>query len=183
MRLATIRNESGVEQLCFGLGDRFTPVNGARSGTHFSHDLQGVLQNGELPRLVDFLNGLTSHQRARLSHGPHSLSDARFGPLYRRPRKIWGIGLNYADHARDLSESPPTGEPASFMKPDTAIIGPGDPVRLPIMSNRVTGEAELAIIIGTECRNVPREDWLSVVGGFTTVVDMTAEDILRRNPR
>ncbi|NUP90072.1 MAG: fumarylacetoacetate hydrolase family protein, partial [Candidatus Sumerlaeia bacterium] len=107
----------------------------------------------------------------------------RFAPLLRRPRKIWGIGLNYREHAADLAETSPTAEPASFMKPDTAIIGPGETIRIPLLSERTTGEAELGIVIGRRCRDVPREAWLDAVAGFTTILDMTAEDILRRNPR
>jgi 2-keto-4-pentenoate hydratase/2-oxohepta-3-ene-1,7-dioic acid hydratase in catechol pathway len=52
-------------------------------------------------------------------------------PLYRRPRKIWGIGLNYVEHAGDLSERAPSDEPVSFMRPDTTIIGPDDEIVLP----------------------------------------------------
>ena len=48
-----------------------------------------------------------------------------YGPLYRRPRKIWGIGLNYVEHAGDLSETAPSDEPETFMRLDTTIIGPG----------------------------------------------------------
>lgn len=106
-----------------------------------------------------------------------------YGPLYRRPRKIWGIGLNYAEHAEDLSESAPAEEPASFMRPDTTIIGPGDEILLPDQSGRVTGEAELAAVIGREAKNISVEDAPSMVAGFTSVLDMTAEDILRKNPR
>jgi 2-keto-4-pentenoate hydratase/2-oxohepta-3-ene-1,7-dioic acid hydratase in catechol pathway len=69
------------------------------------------------------------------------------------------------------------------MRPDTTIIGPGEEVVLPTQSERVTAEAELAVIIGREAKDVPEEDAPSVVAGFTTVLDMTAEDILRRNPR
>lgn len=111
------------------------------------------------------------------------LDTVSYAPLYRRPRKIWGIGLNYAEHAGDLSESAPREEPASFMRPDTTIIGPGDEVVLPRQSDRVTGEAELAVVIGRETKDVSVEEAPSVVAGFTTVLDMTAEDILRRNPR
>lgn len=105
------------------------------------------------------------------------------GPPYRHPRKIWGIGLNYRAHAADLDEKAPTSEPASFMKPDTAIIGPGDSIQIPLLSHKTTGEAELGIVLGRVCRDVPRADWLANVAGFTTIIDMTAEDILRRNPR
>jgi 2-keto-4-pentenoate hydratase/2-oxohepta-3-ene-1,7-dioic acid hydratase in catechol pathway len=69
------------------------------------------------------------------------------------------------------------------MRPDTTIIGPGEEIGLPDQSSRVTAEAELAIVIGREAKDVPEEEAPSVVAGFTTVLDMTAEDILRRNPR
>lgn len=108
---------------------------------------------------------------------------ARSAPPYRRPRKIWGIGLNYAAHAADLSESTPTGMPGSFMKPDTTVIGPGDAICIPALSEKTTAEAELGVIIGRQCRNVQPENWREVVAGFTAIIDMTAEDILRRNPR
>ncbi len=106
-----------------------------------------------------------------------------YGPLYRRPRKIWGIGLNYAEHAGDLNETPPGIEPASFMRPDTTIIGSGEEIRLPEQSDRITGEAELGVVIGRKTKDVSVEEAPFVIAGFTTVLDMTAEDILRRNPR
>lgn len=111
-------------------------------------------------------------------------SDIRFGTPLEQFGKLWGIGLNYADHASDLSEDPPE-EPASFMKPATALTGPGGPIRLPPteQSDRVTAEAELAVVIGRTCRDVAEADAMDVVAGFVPVIDMTAEDILQRNPR
>lgn len=106
-----------------------------------------------------------------------------YAPLYRQPRKIWGIGLNYLEHAADLHEVSPDTEPASFMKPDTAIIGSGDTIQVPMQSERTTAESELGIIIGKTCKNVSEEDALDVVAGYTTIIDMTAEDILQKNPR
>jgi 2-keto-4-pentenoate hydratase/2-oxohepta-3-ene-1,7-dioic acid hydratase in catechol pathway len=108
---------------------------------------------------------------------------ADYAPLYRHPRKIWGIGLNYVEHAADLSEKAPNEEPASFMKPDTTIIGPNDTIRIPPQSERTTAEAELGIVIGKECKDVSEEEAPGVIAGFTTVIDMTAEDILQKNPR
>lgn len=107
----------------------------------------------------------------------------QYAPLFRTPTKIWGIGLNYAAHAQDLSERPPTSLPASFMKPTTSIIGYGDDIQIPTLSQKTTAEAELGVIIGKRCKNVSRKDWLDVVAGFTTIIDMTAEDILKQNPR
>jgi 2-keto-4-pentenoate hydratase/2-oxohepta-3-ene-1,7-dioic acid hydratase in catechol pathway len=69
------------------------------------------------------------------------------------------------------------------MRPDTTIIGPGEEIRLPEQSGRVSGEAELGLIIRREARNVSEEEAPSVVAGLTTILDMTAEDILRKNPR
>jgi 2-keto-4-pentenoate hydratase/2-oxohepta-3-ene-1,7-dioic acid hydratase in catechol pathway len=101
---------------------------------------------------------------------------------YRRPRKILGIGLNYRAHADDLAAESPT-EPASFLKGDHTIIGPGEPIVLPPQSRRVTAEAELGLVIGRECRDVEEEDALDHVAAVCTVLDQTAEDILQRNPR
>lgn len=98
--------------------------------------------------------------------------------------KLWGIGLNYAEHATDLDETRPD-EPASFMKPATAATGPGGPIRLPptSQSERVTAEAELGLVIGRTCRGVSVEEAEDVIAGYVPIIDMTAEDILQRNPR
>jgi 2-keto-4-pentenoate hydratase/2-oxohepta-3-ene-1,7-dioic acid hydratase in catechol pathway len=185
MRLATLRNEHGDESLHYFHDRHFIPVEGVAAvfGAFFPNSLQEVLESGALPQMVEWWNRESDERLPRMPELSLPEPLAVFAPLYRRPRKIWGIGLNYRAHAADLNEVSPTAEPASFMKPDTSIIGPGDAIRLPAMSERVTGEAELAIIIGKECRDVAQSDWLSVVAGFTTVLDMTAEDILRRNPR
>ncbi|MGH8868794.1 MAG: fumarylacetoacetate hydrolase family protein [Actinomycetes bacterium] len=110
------------------------------------------------------------------------LEDVRFTAPYRRPRKLWGIGLNYVEHASDLAETVPE-EPASFMKGDHTIIGPGDPIPLPPQSDRVTAEAELGLVIGRTCHHVAPEEALDYVWGAVPVLDQTAEDILARNPR
>lgn len=101
---------------------------------------------------------------------------------YRRPRMIWGIGLNYREHAGDLTESVPT-EPASFIKADHTVIGPGEPIPIPHQSERTTSEAELGLVIGSPCRNVDEAAALDHVFGVCTILDQTAEDILERNPR
>jgi 2-keto-4-pentenoate hydratase/2-oxohepta-3-ene-1,7-dioic acid hydratase in catechol pathway len=109
-------------------------------------------------------------------------SGVEFGAPYRHPRLIWGIGLNYVDHAADLSEQVPE-EPASFIKGDHTVIGPGEPIPVPPQSTRTTAEGELALVIGRHCRNVSESEALDHVAGVVTVLDQTAEDILERNPR
>jgi 2-keto-4-pentenoate hydratase/2-oxohepta-3-ene-1,7-dioic acid hydratase in catechol pathway len=113
-----------------------------------------------------------------------SPENASFGSPLAEYGKLWGIGLNYADHAADLDEDRPT-EPASFMKPSSAATGPGGPIRLPPreVTDRVTAEAELAVVVGRTCSNVSRDEVDDVVAGYVPVIDMTAEDILGRNPR
>ena len=127
-------------------------------GAFFPSSLQEVLEGGVLSGMMEWWNREADERLPRMPEFSLPEPLALFGPLYRRPRKIWGIGLNYREHAAALHEGPPSAEPGSFMKPDTAIIGPGDAICLPALSERVTGEAELAIIIGKECRNVPQED-------------------------
>lgn len=99
-------------------------------------------------------------------------------------RKLWGIGLNYVAHAGDLDEDAPE-EPASFMKPATAATGPSGPIRLPPrdISDRVTAEAELAVVIGRTATDISENEAEDVIAGYVPVIDMTAEDILQRNPR
>jgi 2-keto-4-pentenoate hydratase/2-oxohepta-3-ene-1,7-dioic acid hydratase in catechol pathway len=111
-------------------------------------------------------------------------SDITFGTPLERFGKFWGIGLNYEEHAGDLDEERPE-EPASFMKPPSVLAGPSGPIRLPPteQSERVTAEAELAFVMGRTCRNVDEGDFECVVAGFLPVIDMTAEDVLQRNPR
>ncbi|MEU9303163.1 fumarylacetoacetate hydrolase family protein [Streptomyces sp. NPDC048269] len=96
---------------------------------------------------------------------------------------IWGAGLNYKGHSADLNAQQPTSGPGSYLRPGNCLIGNGQDIELPSQSKRVTAEAELGLIIGTECKNVRREEWRSVVAGVTAVLDMTAEDVIRENPR
>jgi 2-keto-4-pentenoate hydratase/2-oxohepta-3-ene-1,7-dioic acid hydratase in catechol pathway len=107
-----------------------------------------------------------------------------FSTPLERIGKLWGIGLNYADHASDLNEERPR-EPASFMKPSSTVTGPGGPIRLPSrdITDRVTAEAELALVIGRTCSHVTDAEVDDAIAGYVPVIDMTAEDILDRNPR
>jgi 2-keto-4-pentenoate hydratase/2-oxohepta-3-ene-1,7-dioic acid hydratase in catechol pathway len=105
-----------------------------------------------------------------------------FTAPYHRPRKAWGIGLNYVEHADDLA-APVPDEPVIFLKGEHTIIGPGEPIPVPRQSRRTTAEAELGLVIGRECRDVSEAQALSYVAGVVPVLDQTAEDILERNPR
>jgi 2-keto-4-pentenoate hydratase/2-oxohepta-3-ene-1,7-dioic acid hydratase in catechol pathway len=96
------------------------------------------------------------------------------------PTKIVCIGRNYAAHAAELgNEVPP--EPLIFLKPPSAIIGPGSPIRLPALSERVEHEAELVLVIGRQCRDLSEENALDVLLGFTCGNDVTARDLQRKD--
>ena len=182
MRLASA-NIGGNEVAVVVHDGAAVPVAGIPNPQGWPTDLFSLLESGKLDDLRRLWNDLSEKEVEDLSGRSIPVSDLAYAPLYRRPRKIWGIGLNYAEHAGDLDETAPSDEPASFMRPDTTIIGPGDEILLPEQSQRVTVEAELAIVIGRKAKNVSEGDAPSVVAGFTTVLDMTAEDILRKNPR
>ena len=177
MRLATVRDRGAETAAVVTTGGVATleALNRVYSMS-WSTDLFFLVESGEFFKLQEWLGRL---QNIEETVPPGRLA---YGPLYRRPRKIWGIGLNYTGHAGDLDAAPPE-EPASFMKPDTTIIGPEDNILLPESSAKVTAEAELGVVIGRRIRNISPEEALSAIAGFVPVIDMTAEDILRRNPR
>ncbi len=182
MRLATIRVK-GEETATIVTSTGIVPLKEVNDklGQNWATDMLELISLGQVRQLN---NWYRIEGKELVENIPAiAKEEAVFCPLYRKPRKIWGIGLNYVDHAADLAEKAPSEEPASFMKPDTTIIGPGEKIKIPWQSHKTTAESELGVIIGTECKDVKHEDWLDVVAGFTTVIDMTAEDILRKNPR
>lgn len=92
------------------------------------------------------------------------------------PSKIVAVGKNYAAHAQEMGGEVPL-EPMIFLKPSTAVIGPGDPITLPEQSERVEHEAELAVVIGRLCSEVPIRRVPEVVLGYTCANDVTARDL------
>ncbi len=94
------------------------------------------------------------------------------------PSKVVAIGRNYAEHAAEMGGGVPD-VPVTFFKPSTSVIGPGDPLPYPSFSQEVHHEAELAVVIGRMCREVPRERVQDVILGYTCANDVTARDIQR----
>ena len=115
---------------------------------------------------------------------PIPLSDVELRLPYNEPPKIWCVGLNYKSHAEDIQAAQPE-EPGSFMKPASCMFQPGGEILLPPpeVSDDVDAEGELAVVMGRSCRFVPREKAQQVVYGYTTTLDLTALDVLRKNPR
>ena len=108
----------------------------------------------------------------------HRLEDVRLvAPIIPRS-KIVGVGRNWADHAKELGNEVPTS-PQFFLKPNTSVVGPNEPVTLPSWSDEVSYEAELAVVIGTICKDVPVSRVDDVVFGYTVGNDLTARDAQR----
>ncbi|HEX4728099.1 MAG TPA: fumarylacetoacetate hydrolase family protein [Jatrophihabitans sp.] len=103
-----------------------------------------------------------------------ALADVRLlAPIL--PSKVLAVGRNYAAHAAELGNDVPE-RPLIFLKPSTSVIGTGDLIRLPVDSQQVEHEAELALVIGKLAKDVPRERALDVVFGYTCAYDVTARD-------
>src|SRR6187200_1390563 len=108
----------------------------------------------------------------------HQLADVRLlAPVLPRS-KVVGIGRNYAAHAAEMGGDVPT-EPLMFLKPNTSVVGPGDPIFYPPQTSNLHYEGELAVVIGRICRDVPVEKATDVILGYTVANDVTARDLQR----
>jgi 2-keto-4-pentenoate hydratase/2-oxohepta-3-ene-1,7-dioic acid hydratase in catechol pathway len=149
-----------------------TEIN-ARHGTTIPNDLLSIIQQGSTSQLSGF---------EELAAVPYT----EIIPLlpYDTPPKIWCIGLNYRSHADDIQAVQPE-EPGSFMKPASCMFAPEGEIVLPPadVSDDVDAEGELGVIVGRTCRFVPAEKVKDVIFGYTTTLDLTALDVLRKNPR
>jgi 2-keto-4-pentenoate hydratase/2-oxohepta-3-ene-1,7-dioic acid hydratase in catechol pathway len=106
------------------------------------------------------------------------LSEVRLLPPV-LPSKVVAYGRNYADHAAELGNEVPDA-PFAFFKPSTSVIGTGDEIAVPSISRDLHHEAELAVVIGRMCREVPRERVADVIFGYTCANDVTARDVQKR---
>lgn len=93
-----------------------------------------------------------------------------------RPGAIYALGRNYPAHARESGHEPPK-EPIIFSKSPNAVIGPNEPVIYKNFLTRVDPEAELAVVIGECGSNIPEDEALSYVAGYTCLNDVTARDL------
>jgi 2-keto-4-pentenoate hydratase/2-oxohepta-3-ene-1,7-dioic acid hydratase in catechol pathway len=119
---------------------------------------------------------------ARVAPGPRlALADVTLHAPVLRPPKILGIGLNYADHARETNQQTPE-VPLVFNKQVTAASGPLDPIVRPRVSRQLDYEGELGFVIGRRCRHVPRASAREVIAGFVVVNDVSVRDWQRRTP-
>jgi 2-keto-4-pentenoate hydratase/2-oxohepta-3-ene-1,7-dioic acid hydratase in catechol pathway len=97
-----------------------------------------------------------------------------------RPSKIVCVGRNYVDHAKELG-NPVPAEPLIFLKPVSSLIPTGAPIVYPAISEFVSFEGELGVIIGKRTRNVRAEDAAASIFGYTCVNDVTARDLQKKD--
>ncbi len=153
---------------------RFTTGDDPRYGV-VSGDLD---EHGELPEdaVISVLKGDPMYVGIEPTGEQVPLPDARLlAPVIPRS-KVVAIGRNYAAHAAEMGSDVPT-EPLMFIKPNTSVVGPGDPVSYPRQSREVHFEGELAVVIGRICRDVPVERATDVIFGYTIANDVTARDL------
>lgn len=153
MRIARAQLADG--RICFGLADggQFQPLN----GSPFDPSAGGLAPAGPAVPL-DAVRLLAPCQ----------------------PSKVVCIGRNYVEHAAEHGVDVPS-EPLVFLKPPSAIVGPGAPVVLTPLSQRVEHEAELVVVIGRRARRLTQDNALDAVLGYTCGNDVTARDLQRRD--
>lgn len=116
----------------------------------------------------------------------HKLADVKVVTPIARPGKLLGVAANYQDHVLESGGEPLDRSrisPRLFLMPPTALIGPGDDIPYPKVSQEVDWEAELAVVIGKQARDVDEQDALSVVAGYAASNDVSARSMDYGYPR
>ena len=97
-----------------------------------------------------------------------------------RPGKIVCVGRNYVDHAKELGNPVPV-EPLIFLKPPSSLIGTGDSIVYPTLTQNLNFEGELGVVIGARARHIPAADADKYIFGYTCVNDVTARDLQKKD--
>src|SRR6266446_582690 len=135
--------------------------------------VRALLQQGQ-QALLEVFAWAKSQFEAR--SGLLSLDALELGPPVPDPDKIICLGVNYREHAAEAQQELPA-VPMFFAKFRNSLIGPTSPILLPRVSNQIDYEGELAVIIGTRCKDVAEPEALQYVAGYSIMNDVTARDI------
>jgi len=153
---------------------RFTPQPDAGLGTD---PLFGILEEDNQ---ISIISGDPIYHGIQRTAAKIELTKVRLlAPVIPRS-KIVCVGKNYADHAAEMGSEVPA-EPIIFLKPNTSVIGPGDTIVWPAMAPSIDYEAELAIVIGRVCKEVPKERVKDVIFGYTMANDVTSRELQKRD--
>ncbi len=176
MKLCTFTHQSTTQTGVLRNG-KILPLSevNAKAGTRLPQELLALIQQDGIEEICAASEGITASL---------PLAEVQLRLPYAVPPKVWCIGLNYKSHAEDLSAVQPE-EPGSFMKPTSSLFEPGGVIELPPeeVSNDVDAEGELGLVFGKRCRDLPLEMAHEALLGYTTTLDLTALDHLRRNTR
>jgi len=138
----------------------------------------GIVEGDPGSEWIAETQGDPLHQPVVLTGNRVQLDEVRLlTPVIPRS-KVIGIGQNYAAHALEMGFEVPV-EPLMFMVPNTAVVGPGDPVVMPRQTDEVHYEGELAVVISRMCKDVPVSRVSDVIFGYTCANDVTARDLQR----
>lgn len=133
-------------------------------------DLSGRIDDIDLRVLTpQRLEELASVDPSNLPAVPEGV---RIGPCVARIGKLVCAGLNYADHAAEAGMPVPS-EPILFLKPSSAVCGPGDDVQIPRGATKTDWEVELGVVIGTRAKYVGESDALGYVAGYCVANDVS----------
>jgi 2-keto-4-pentenoate hydratase/2-oxohepta-3-ene-1,7-dioic acid hydratase in catechol pathway len=166
MRLATIQTDHGPRVAVLS-GGRYVDLHATDSALPTS--MRGLL--GEGPSALKAAGQAARREKAVT----YPADEVKLLPPVPDPLKIVCLGLNYADHAREGGVPIPK-DPVLFSKYATALIGQGDAIVLPPVSQEVDYEAELVVVVGKGGRNIPRERAMDLVAGYTVGHDVSARD-------
>ena len=136
----------------------------------------GVVGGKDGDEIVASVVGDPLYSGVELTGEQFAVADVRLlAPVIPRS-KVVGIGRNYAAHAEELGNEVPV-DPLVFLKPNTSVIGPFDPIVYPPQTSDLHFEGELAVVIARICRDVPADRVREVIYGYTVANDVTARDL------
>lgn len=154
MRLATVR------------------VDGAHRAARVDGEVATLLDASDVGELL----ADTEWRQRAARPGPHlPVADLDYAPLVPRPDKIICVGLNYRSHIAEMGREAPA-YPTVFAKYRSSLIGAGDDIVLPAVSEMVDWEAELAVVIGTPIRHGDRDAARAAIAGYSILNDISARD-------
>ena len=175
MRIVSYHFEDERDYGFLILGNSVIPRDFLESalGMTLPRDVRDLLPDRELVELIESVINKVPVESI-------SLEELHLGPPIPNPGKIICLGLNYLDHALEAGMEPPEGMPI-FMKPATALTGPFDPIIKPRHVEKLDYEIELAIVIGSRCRDIEPKEAYENIFGYMILNDVSARDIQFRD--
>jgi 2-keto-4-pentenoate hydratase/2-oxohepta-3-ene-1,7-dioic acid hydratase in catechol pathway len=169
MKLVTFSYEDNTPRLGVAEGESVVPVAGIAA------DMIDLIARWSdvAPKVREIANAGRDAVELKCVH--------LFAPVP-RPGKIMAIGMNYADHVKEMGREPPTTQ-VWFAKATTSVNGPNDPIQIPKVSNSVDWEAELVVVIGKRGRHIAKDKAREHIFGYACGNDVSARDWQNRTPQ